>query len=132
MKRVSIAHRTASFAARSLLVPGLLAASFLGITSGGHATASISPKATTIVTELSTHHELPKGTRLTLGDPAKPTTVTYDDKGQLVITPPRGETFGSILSRGFDEMRRIAGQTGVGVAHAATTETASSSTASRR
>jgi hypothetical protein len=109
-------------------VPGLLAATFLGVTSGGHATASVSPKATTIVTELSAHHELPKGTRLTIGDLAKPTTVTYNARGQLVVTPPRGETFGAILARGFAEMRRLASQMGVDVAHAATTQNESAST----
>ena len=118
MRAANMVTRSVRFAIRSLLVPGLIAASALGVASDGRGTASVSPDATTIAKALSAHHELPKGTRLTLGDRAKPTTVTYDDQGRIVITPPRGETFGTILARGFAEMGRMAGDAGADVAHA--------------
>ena len=122
MRAANMVTRSVRFAIRSLLVPGLIAASALGVTSGGRGTASVWPDATTIAKALSAHHELPKGTRLTLGDPAEPTTVTYD-QGRILITPPRGETFGTVLARGFAEMGRVAGDARAGAAHASTRAT---------
>ena len=114
-------RRTLSSAVRSVLVPGVVAASLLGVTSGGHPSVHLTPPATTIASELAARHDLPRGTRLAIGDPAKPTVIAYDKKGRLVVTPPRGQTLGSILARGFADLGRIAGQLGADAAHADTT-----------
>jgi len=102
-------------------VPGVVAAALLGVTSGGHGTVSLTPKPEVIASELGARHDLPRGTRLAIGDPARPTVIAYDEKGRLVVTPPRGRTFGSIFARGFADLGRIAGQLGADAAHADTT-----------
>jgi hypothetical protein len=118
MKAVVLVRRAAGFVLRSLLVPVLMAATFLGLTAGGRGTASVSPQPSAIAAELGSHHDLPKGTSMALGDPDKPTTVTYDDKGRLLLTPPKGETFGLIVWRGLQELQRYAGDAGIDMAQA--------------
>ena len=100
------------FAMRSVLVPTLAASAWLGVTSGGHARASMTPAPSKIAYELAARHDLPKGTSISVGDPKKPTTLAYDDRGRILLTPPKGETFGAVLWRGFGRLETLASHLG--------------------
>lgn len=102
-------------------MPALIASLAIGALAGPHGpTAHITPQPALIVQELQTNHDLPKGTKLTLGDPKRPLTVCYDIKGRLLFTPPKGQTFGTILSRGFLSLGTIARRSGARLAQAGT------------
>jgi hypothetical protein len=118
MNAVTAVRRMMRFGIRSLLVPALFLAAVLGLAGGHNDTATVSPGPSAIIAELNAHHELPKGTRLTLGDPDRPTVITYDEKGRLVMTPPRGQSFGSIMALGFVRLERIASDNGIDIARA--------------
>jgi hypothetical protein len=124
MNPVRVISRIARFGLRTLLVPALLASTWLGLTSGRDANASISPSPATILATLSSRHDIPHGTRLTVGDPARPASVTYDDKGRVLLTAPHGQTFGSILWRGFGRLSTIAQGTGAELLRASLPATA--------
>jgi hypothetical protein len=111
MYAVRLVKRVVRFGFRTVLMPALVASLVLGASAGPNgSTAKLSPDPGTIIHELQAHHELPKGTTLSLGDPKQPLTVAYDAKGRLLITPPKGETFGTIASRGFTKLTSIAEQ----------------------
>jgi hypothetical protein len=107
--------RTLGSALRSAFALALVAGVLFGLT-GGVPRASLSPKPTTIVAEFNKHHDLPKGTKLSIGDPKDPTVLAYDKRGRLVLTPPEGKRFGTMLWKTFDGFRALTGQAGIAVA----------------
>ena len=82
-------------------IPGLVAGTLLGASPTGHPTVALSPSAETVVRAVTAHKELPAGTKLTFGERGHVITVSYDDHGRLVATPPHGETFGTMLAKGL-------------------------------
>jgi len=111
MFAVMLIKRWVRFAFRAIAVPALVASLALGAASGQHGIAAhLTPRPAVVVQELQTHHDLPKGTTLTLGDPGKPFVVAYDKQGRLQISPPKGETFGTIAMRGFSQIGTLAQQ----------------------
>jgi hypothetical protein len=100
---------------RSVLTLTLVAGVLFGLT-GGVPRASLSPKPSVIAGEFNKHHDLPKGTKLSIGDPKDPTVLAYDKRGRLVLTPPEGKRFGTMLWKTFDAFRALTGQAGIAVA----------------
>jgi len=129
---VTMVQGAMRFALRWLLIPAAVAVLFLGVTSDGHRTARLTPKPATIAAGLSTHHDLPKGTRLALGDPPKQTTITYNAHGRVAVKQPRGETFATVLERGCGELGKLLSTVGVNVARATTADSAAPTATSKR
>jgi len=106
-----LVKRWVRFAFRAIAVPALVGSLALGAVSGPHGIAAhLTPQPAMVIQELQTHHDVPKGTTLTLGDPNKPFVVAYDTKGRVQISPPKGETFGMIAMRGFSQIGTLAQQ----------------------
>ena len=111
MNAVMLVKRTTGFAFRRVALPVLIASVALGASAGPHGvTARLTPQPSVVVQELQAHHDLPKGTALTFGDRRRPWVMAYDAKGRLLVTPPKGETFGAIVTRGFSQMGTLAQQ----------------------
>ncbi|MDR3687677.1 MAG: hypothetical protein P4L93_12050 [Coriobacteriia bacterium] len=111
MNAVTLVRRSVRFAFRRIAMPALVASLALGAAAGPHGvTARLAPKPAVIAQELQAHRDLPKGTTLTLGDPSKPFVVAYDEKGRILVTPPKGETFVALVARGFSQMGTLTQQ----------------------
>ena len=133
MYAVQLIKRAVRFGFRAVFVPTLIASAALGAASGPNGmSAHLSPQPTIVAQELQAHHDLPKGTKLTLGDPAKPFTIAYDNRGNILITPPRGETFGTLLTRGFSQMGTLTQQVTSTAKRAGATDVASAQTVSKQ
>jgi hypothetical protein len=105
MNPVWMIKRVIRFGFRMLAMPALIASLALGVGGGQRGVnVHLSPQPQVVIQELRTHQSLPKGTKLTLGDAKRPFTVLYDDRGRLTVTPPKGETFGTILTRGYAQL----------------------------
>jgi hypothetical protein len=109
MYAVTTARRLVGTAVR-WCVPVLFLATVLGITGGGHDNATVSPEPSAILAEMTSHHDLPRGTRVNIGDPRNPTVLAYDERGRMVMTPPRGQSFGKIVALGFTRMEHFAAE----------------------
>jgi hypothetical protein len=98
--------------------------------TGGVPRASLSPKPAVIAAEFQKHHDLPRGTRLSIGDPKDPVVLAYDKHGRLVLSPPEGKRFGTMLWKTLDGFRALTGKKGASVADLGTVpaQTASNAT----
>jgi hypothetical protein len=100
---------------RSALTLTVVAGVLFGLT-GGVPRATLSPKPSVIAASFQKHHDLPKGTKLVIGDPKDPVVLAYDKHGRLVLTPPEGKRFGTMLWKTLDGFRALTGQAGTAVA----------------
>jgi hypothetical protein len=92
-----------------LVVPGLVAATMLGISPSGHPSATLTPSAEKVAGSLSRTGELPAGTTLRFGEKNHQYVLKYDSKGRVVATPPKGETFGRVIARGTGKITGMLG-----------------------
>jgi hypothetical protein len=111
--------RTLGSLFRSAFTLALVAGVLFGLT-GGVPRAALSPKPAAIAASFQKNHDLPKGTKLSIGDPKDPVVLAYDKHGRLVLTPPEGKRFGTMLWKTLDGLRALTGQAGTAVAQAAT------------
>jgi hypothetical protein len=133
MYAVQLIKRVVRFGFRAIAMPALIASVALGATSGPRGmSAHLSPQPAIVAQELQAHHDLPKGTTLALGDPTRPFVVAYDSKGRILITPPKGETFGTVLSRGFSQIGMLAQQATSQAKHANATDVATAQTVNKQ
>jgi hypothetical protein len=98
-----LAIRFARFLVFRVGVPVFTMLLVLGTLSGGHNKMVVSPSPLSVAQSLQQRHVLPKGTSVSMGDPADPLTVVYDASGRIVITPPTKVSVGELVTRGFDE-----------------------------
>jgi hypothetical protein len=133
MLAVQLIRRAVRFGFRAVVVPALVASVALGAVSGPHGlSAHLTPQPAIVASALQAHHDLPKGTTLTLGDPAKPFVIAYESHGGILVTPPKGETFGTVLVRGFSQMSTLPQQVAAATKQTSGTNVATAQTLSKQ
>ena len=133
MFALQLIKRVVRFGFRAIVIPALIASVALGAASGPHGlSAHLTPKPAIVASELQARHDLPKGTTMTLGDAAKPFVIAYESHGSILVTPPKDETFGTVLARGFSQMSTLTQQVTSAQKHPGATSVATAQTVSKQ